>query len=316
MIKSDGLIESGQITKKNEGGFTLIELSIVLVIIGLIIGGILVGQDLIRAAEIRATVAQIEKYNSAVNTFRTKYNGIPGDLACATATAFNLYYPTAASTCGNAGYGDGNGLIEGGATGASSLLGETAEFWTHLSQAGYVDGSFGTGNNGMGALTTAAAIASSATDVYQVNSYIPPAKLGRGNSITVASGAGNNYFWLGGWQNIANTGVYSTTLNTNNLTPVEAMNIDKKTDDGLPLTGAIQAFNAIANSGGTAGFVGANITSLLGSSASGTALYPTSGAAGVSGCMVTGGTGYNISGTNGTAQGGSATGCALFFRFN
>ncbi len=53
-------------------GFTLIELSIVLVIIGLIVGGVLVGQDLIKAAETRATVGQVEKYNAAVNTFRTK----------------------------------------------------------------------------------------------------------------------------------------------------------------------------------------------------------------------------------------------------
>jgi prepilin-type N-terminal cleavage/methylation domain-containing protein len=49
------------------GGFTLIELSIVLVIIGLIIGGVLVGQDLIHAAQTRAAVSQLERYNSAVN---------------------------------------------------------------------------------------------------------------------------------------------------------------------------------------------------------------------------------------------------------
>ena len=44
------------IVTDQQKGFTLLELSIVLVIIGLIIGGILVGQDLIKAAEIRATV--------------------------------------------------------------------------------------------------------------------------------------------------------------------------------------------------------------------------------------------------------------------
>ncbi len=38
-------------------GFTLIEMSIVLVIIGLIVGGVLVGQDLIRAAEVRAQIS-------------------------------------------------------------------------------------------------------------------------------------------------------------------------------------------------------------------------------------------------------------------
>jgi hypothetical protein len=44
----------------------------VLVVIGLIIGGILVGQDLIKAAEVRATISQIEKYQTAANTFYGK----------------------------------------------------------------------------------------------------------------------------------------------------------------------------------------------------------------------------------------------------
>ena len=48
-------------------GFTLIELSIVLVVIGLVVGGVLVGQDLIRAAGVRATISQtvIEDSNPA-----------------------------------------------------------------------------------------------------------------------------------------------------------------------------------------------------------------------------------------------------------
>jgi len=47
--------------RKSLKGFTLIELSIVLVIIGLIVGGVLVGHDLIRAAGVRATISQVEK---------------------------------------------------------------------------------------------------------------------------------------------------------------------------------------------------------------------------------------------------------------
>src|SRR5665213_3308988 len=70
--------------------FTLIELSIVLVIIGLIVGGILVGQDLIKAAEVRAQISQIEKYSSAVNTFRAKFAAIPGDMALITANQFGF----------------------------------------------------------------------------------------------------------------------------------------------------------------------------------------------------------------------------------
>ena len=91
-----------------ERGFTLIELSIVLVIIGLIVGGVLVGQDLIRAAAVRAQVSQIEKYNTAVNTFRDKYGALPGDIQDPAASSFG-FTPRGQL----AGEGDGNGVIEG-----------------------------------------------------------------------------------------------------------------------------------------------------------------------------------------------------------
>ena len=126
-------------------GFTLIELSIVLVIIGLIVGGVLTGQDLIKAAEIRATVGQYEKYNTAVNTFRTKYNGIPGDLLTSSAQAFGLPCISAAAfpTCTGAsvtGIGDGNGLItDANATNANSALGETLLIWSQLSSASLIE---------------------------------------------------------------------------------------------------------------------------------------------------------------------------------
>lgn len=73
------------IYSKNNG-FTLIELSIVLVIVALLAGGILVGQELIHAAYIRDAVSKVEKINTAVNTFRLKYNCLPGD--CPNATQF------------------------------------------------------------------------------------------------------------------------------------------------------------------------------------------------------------------------------------
>ncbi|MGH9519815.1 MAG: type II secretion system protein, partial [Terriglobales bacterium] len=69
-------------------GFTLIEMAIVLVIIGLIVGSVLAGQDLIRAAEVRATISQIEKYQTAVNTFYGKYGALPGDIKDPEASMF------------------------------------------------------------------------------------------------------------------------------------------------------------------------------------------------------------------------------------
>lgn len=66
-------MEHMQLPPAKNNGFMLIELSIALVVIGLIVGGVLVGQDLINAAAVRAQISQIEKYNTAVNTFREKY---------------------------------------------------------------------------------------------------------------------------------------------------------------------------------------------------------------------------------------------------
>src|ERR1700691_4838931 len=96
----------------SQSGFTLIELSIVLVIIGLVVGGVLVGQDLIRAAEVRATISQIEKYNTAARTFYGKYGYLPGDIKDPDASNFGFQ---ARGT--HEGQGDGNGIIEGNRNG-------------------------------------------------------------------------------------------------------------------------------------------------------------------------------------------------------
>lgn len=67
-------------------GFSLIELSIVLVIIALIVGGVVAGKEMIFTARIRGTIGDIDRYLSMVNGFRAKYNCFPGD--CAKASTF------------------------------------------------------------------------------------------------------------------------------------------------------------------------------------------------------------------------------------
>ena len=61
-------------------GFSLVELSIVLVILGLLTGGILAGQNLIRASELRSVSTQINQLNTAFMTFRDTYFALPGDM--------------------------------------------------------------------------------------------------------------------------------------------------------------------------------------------------------------------------------------------
>lgn len=60
-------------------GFTLVELSIVLVIIGLLIGGILAGQSMISSAKLNAQAQQIQQINVAITQFINTYNSLPGD---------------------------------------------------------------------------------------------------------------------------------------------------------------------------------------------------------------------------------------------
>jgi prepilin-type N-terminal cleavage/methylation domain-containing protein len=96
-------------------GFTLIEMSIVLVIIGLIVGGILVGQTLIKAAQIRGVIKEEVQFETAVNTFFGKYDCMPGD--CANITTF-LPAATGCGTLSPSGgvcNGNGDGLVCGSA---------------------------------------------------------------------------------------------------------------------------------------------------------------------------------------------------------
>jgi prepilin-type N-terminal cleavage/methylation domain-containing protein len=241
-------------TREIQHGFTLIELSIVLVIIGLIVGGVLVGRDLIAAAEVRATIAQIEKYQVAVNTFRGKYGYLPGDIRNQEATNFGF-----AARGQYAGEGDGNGIIEavnsnapGNNSGRFSISGEAAMFWSDLTYANgmklnLIDGSFSTATP----LGPPASIAATA-----LGNYLPEAKIGRGNYI---------YVWSGGWKewftgnppgdnvnyfSIAYDGGVDASFAPYmavgpGLTVKQAYDIDKKIDDGLPQSGSVMTmYNA------------------------------------------------------------------------
>ncbi len=64
----------------NKKAFSLIELSIVLIIIGLLVAGITGGQSLIKSAKMRTIVTEIRNYEQALNSFYLLKGYLPGDI--------------------------------------------------------------------------------------------------------------------------------------------------------------------------------------------------------------------------------------------
>jgi prepilin-type N-terminal cleavage/methylation domain-containing protein len=112
-------------TNKKQGGFTLIEIAIVLVIIGLLLGGVLKGQELINTARVRALNNSVDGITAAWFSFQDRYRAFPGDYLDAK-SKINL--PGALAG------GDGNGLVDD--------EDERGRVWTHLEAAGYITGGY------------------------------------------------------------------------------------------------------------------------------------------------------------------------------
>jgi prepilin-type N-terminal cleavage/methylation domain-containing protein len=225
----------------HKDGFTLIETSVVLIIIGLIIGGVMVGQDMVSAAGTRAQIVQIEKYNSAVNAFYGKYSGLPGDLALNLANQFG--FTTAANCTGSAGQRNGDGLLSGagGVTSVNQAVGENGMFWQDLSSNvsdPFIEGIYPAAGSAAITCATIGVTITTTPGVAFVGDYIPAAKLGNGNFIYVYNNNGVNWYGLSVVSQINASDIMSSSAA---ITVTIAYNIDKKIDDGLPLTGIVQA---------------------------------------------------------------------------
>jgi prepilin-type N-terminal cleavage/methylation domain-containing protein len=236
-------------------GFTLIELAIVLVIIGLLAASILVGKDLIRQAEIRKQITQIEEYKLAYFTFMGKYNCVPGDCVDA-----DEYFTGASS-------GDGDGLIENNRGYCYDLAPgdvrwdlsiEYQNFFIHLVQSRLIKEQLDPANLGVG---------------YTIGPALPPLVLdpnatffagdnsnfecnpGTRNPDTDNYRKGRNALWMVACRKsiAASLGV-NTIMNAwddDGCAPflgAELKMMDTKMDDGLPYSGMLMGF-----SGGWAG---------------------------------------------------------------
>ncbi len=113
--------------QKQQTGFTLIEIAIVLVIIGLLLGGILKGQELINSAKVKNLATDFRNIPVFIYGYQDKFKALPGDDVAAST---HVGVPTASN-------GDGNGII-GGNYNATS--GESFNFWQEVRLAGLAAG--------------------------------------------------------------------------------------------------------------------------------------------------------------------------------
>jgi len=112
-------------------GFTLIEISIVLVIIGLLLGGVLKGQELIENAKIKRMNNDFSGIASATYSYLDRYSAIPGDdINAATRWPAAGSVPAAVSPTTS--------------TGALDTPAKVANFWDHLRRSNLIVGGIGT----------------------------------------------------------------------------------------------------------------------------------------------------------------------------
>lgn len=232
---------------KKRSAFSLIELSIVLIIIGLLIAGITGGASLIKSSELRAVMGEARGYAVAVNAFYTQFNALPGDYGTSLGTAAGGSVTMTGNT-----YGNGNSKIEycttSCTTGATATGSEGNLAWQHLKFAGAID----VAPTFQGALTAAAT----------AGTHFPASKIkssGWNFDYNTATTSLQNVVVLTGSTTSAasidaNSLVNGATMSTGAILPTDGLSIDSKIDDGVASTGKVRAVNtanATTCAGGT-----------------------------------------------------------------
>lgn len=205
-------------------GFTLVELSIVLIILALGAAGILAAQSAIEQFKLRAVITEQEEIRSAVNAFEQTYDYYPGDFP----EAFSFWGVACATNATNCN-GDGDGRVESGGNAATS---EMYPVWTQLTEAGLYPGKYtGVGlgssdaNGDIGVNMPASQFSSNIGMllIYDDGAYIATGYILKANFIVFAA------------ERTTSPGLPTVP----GFTADEASQVDLKIDDGAPLLGDV-----------------------------------------------------------------------------
>lgn len=231
-----------------EKGFTLLEISIVLIIIGLIVGGVLVGRDLIYSAQLRNVISEIQQLTTAITTYKVKYNCLPGDCGNATnffGTASNCSsFALSGGTCN----GNDDGFIEAWWSGThwTNTI-EALNGLQQLSLAGLIKGNFTGGRvQNLGGVSQNLL----ATNLVPISSFNPaigyyPFTMDEGHPVPRPA----TY----ALHNVVQVGALTINTTTNDFLSGPAFNalqaylLDAKSDDGKASGGKWQSVDGFAS---------------------------------------------------------------------
>ncbi|MEQ1556204.1 MAG: prepilin-type N-terminal cleavage/methylation domain-containing protein [Gallionella sp.] len=219
--------------KRNQSGFTLIEIAIVLVIIGLLLGGVLKGQELINSAKVKNLATDFRNIPVFIYGYQDKYRALPGDDAKVVTehlgSSVGASKATTPTTCNNglapSGGCVGNGVLDG-LWSSTTLSDESQLFWQHIRLAGLAPG-----------------ITSSTTDYRPTNSV--------GGAVGIQSGSTTaNYFPIKDSGSNPIRGTY--IICSEGIIGKFVKQLDIQMDDGNTATGPMMAVPSGSTMGTTA----------------------------------------------------------------
>lgn len=224
-----------------EAGMTMAGIVQFLVVIGLLAGLLLMGSQIKSTAHAVMTISRIKQYDQAVRTFRDQFGALPGDIRDARSRLPGCQ----ALPCAAAGNGDNVVADRKALLSSPFYFRDTSEnrtFWLHMAKAGLIGDVKKDGQRGQ--------------YFGQWGIDFPAAPLGIPGGFHIAyysvSATYSPVRLLGHYMVLRGaTDTYGAASAPYALTPAVSAIIDKKMDDGKPLSGRVAGVGAkTCNDGG------------------------------------------------------------------
>lgn len=208
------------INKSQQAGFSIVELTFVVVIVALIIGGLVTAQSMISSSNTMSVVKKIQQYDIAISNYDNTFKELPGDGTVKAS-------------------GDNDGIIESSSAsgGDDSFAEEIANFWKDLSDEGFINDGVSYSNDGSSGVIA--------------GTHIPEIGIGQKTGLLVTNGAdsgndysdwvGDNYYHLFNPSNSTSSFLSSQSDNATSISAEEALSLDTKMDDAIANSGVVRA---------------------------------------------------------------------------